>query len=583
MFLGLFGPGPNPSACFIKNGNILFWAEEERFSRIKTSPNSYPFKSIKKGLKFLKINADDIKAIGYAWDCINYKKSAIENLQETSNNFPSSSDKINKLSQEKLNLIYDPELIKNKIILFLKNEGVLKIPPIYFLQHHLCHAASTLPLNPQTKHSAIISNDGVGGIISSAIFEYKDSILSKPIKEVNLPNSLGSVYAAITEYLGYRAYEDEGRVMGLSCYGKYDLYLKDCFKQIIKPLSGEDGFYETNPTFRYNYKRTFGNRYSDKLIDLLGPPRKFDESPMEPRFRDIAFALQNSLEDILINMCIWTKEKTNVDSCFFAGGVHMNCKANGAIVRKNIFKNCFFQPASSDNGVSLGAALLAESKFEERLNIKASKLESIYKGTFYSDTEIEKTLKKSKVNYIKSKNISKDAARSISKNKIIAWFQGRMEVGARSLGARSILANPINKDARDQVNVNVKNREKWRPFCPSVLEEHFNKYFLEPKTICNKEYMIVAFEVHQQVLNQIPSCIHIDGTARPQIVSKNTNNLYWNLINHLGEIQDHPIVLNTSFNIKGEPIVENPEQALRCFYSTGIDELFIGSFIVKKN
>ena len=583
MFLGLFGPGPNPSACFIKNGEILFWAEEERFSRIKTSPNSYPFKSIKQGLKFLKINAEDIKAIGYAWDCINYKKSALKNLKETSKDFPSSSDRINNLSQEKLNLIYDPDLIKNKIILFLKNEGISNIPPIYFLPHHLCHAASAIPLNPQTKNSAIITNDGVGGIISSAIFEYKDSILNNPIKEVRLPNSLGSVYAAITEYLGYRPYEDEGRVMGLSCYGKYDAYLKNCFEQIITPLSGEDGFYSTNPTFRYNYTRTFGNRYSDKLIDLLGPPRKSNDSPMEPRFRDIAFALQNSLEEILINMCIWTKEKTNTDSCFFAGGVHMNCKANGKIVSKNIFKNCFFQPAASDNGVSLGAAILAESKFDERLRIKVSKLDSIYKGTLYSDTEIEKILKKSKVNYVKSQNISKDAAIAISENKIIGWFQGRMEVGARSLGSRSILANPINKDARDQVNVNVKNREKWRPFCPSVLEESFNQYFLEPKTFCNKEYMIVAFDVQKKVLNQIPSCIHIDETARPQKVEKKTNSLYWNLINYLGQIQNNPIVLNTSFNVKGEPIVENPEQALRCFFSTGIDELFIGSFIVKKS
>ena len=582
MFLGLFGPGPNPSACFVQNGDILFWAEEERFSRIKTSPNSYPFQSIKKGFKYLKINASDIKAIGYAWDCNNYKKSAMENLKRTADKYPSSSDKLNLLAQERLNLIYNPEIIRKKITCFLRNEDIKEIPPIYFLPHHLCHAASTIPLYPEAREGAIISNDGVGGIISSCIFEYKNLIINSPLKEVKLPNSLGSVYAALTEFLGYRAYEDEGRVMGLSCYGKYDSYLNKCFKQILKPVSAEEGFYKTDPTFRYNYMRSFGNRFSDKLVDILGQPRKPNESPLEPRFKDIAFALQTSLEEILINMCEWTKLKTNAENCFFAGGIHMNCKANGKIVSKNIFKRCFFQPAASDNGVSLGAAMLAEKRFNKKTTINPKKLDSIYMGTSYNDIEIEKILKKAKVKYIESENICKDAAISISENKIIAWFQGRMEVGARSLGARSILANPLNKEARDLVNLNVKNREKWRPFCPSVTEEHFRNYFLEPNTICNKEYMIVAFDVKKSALNQIPSCIHVDNTARPQKVSKRTNPLYWNLLNYLMEIQDHPLVLNTSFNVKGEPIVENPEQALRCFFSTGIDELFIGSFIVKK-
>jgi len=582
LFLGLFGPGPNPSACFIENGHIIFWAEEERFTRIKTSPNSLPLISIQKGLDFLKRDASEIKAIGYGWDCENYKETANRNLKETASKFPSSSDKLNSISQEKLNLIYNPLVIKNKLDLFFRKFNLNNTPPIYFISHHLCHAASTIPLSPSLNDSAIITNDGVGGIVSSAIFQYKDKILHDPIKQVKLPNSLGSVYAAITEYLGYRAYEDEGRVMGLSCYGRYNNYLKNAFNKIIKPLSASDGFFESDPTYRYNYQRSYGNRFSDKLVDLLGPPRKSEESPMEPRFKNIAFALQSSLEEILINMSEWTKEKTGAENCFYAGGIHMNCKANGKIVSRNIFKRCFFQPASSDNGVSLGAAIIAQKKFSNTSKIISGQMQSLYQGSSYSDNEIEKILKKSKIKYIKSKNIAKEAAKSINENKIIGWFQGRMEVGARALGARSILANPISKDARDLVNVNVKNREKWRPFCPSVLEESFNNYFVEPDSVCNKEYMIIAFEVHKNLLSQIPSCIHIDNTARPQKVSKNNNPLYWNLLNELKLLQDHPIVLNTSFNVKGEPIVENPEQALRCFYSTGIDELFIGSFIIKK-
>ncbi len=581
MYLGIFGPGPNSSACFIENGEILFWAEEERFTRIKTSPHSFPYLSIQKGLDYLKANINDIKAIGYGWDCVNYKEEATENLLSTNLSFPSESDELNKLSQDKLNLAYNPILIKRNIELLFNKENFSKIPKIYFLPHHLCHAASTISILEDQSHAAIITNDGVGGIISSAIFEYKDGIINEPISKVILPNSLGALYASITEYLGYRPYEDEGRVMGLSCYGKHDDFLEEAFAQILTIVEPENGFYKTDPTYRYNFKRSKGNRFSDKLIKLLGEPRKPEESPMKERYRNIAFALQASLEKALISMTSWTKEVTNADTCLFAGGVHMNCKANGYILRGNLFKNCYFQPAASDNGVCLGAALIAEKEYT-KTKIIQSRMQSLYQGTSYDDDEILKILEKCKVNYKKSSDIAKYAAKSISENKLIAWFQGRMEVGARSLGSRSILANPISSQIRDKVNINIKNRESWRPFCPSIKEEAFSKYFLNSDYKSNPEYMIIAYDVDNKYSSLIPSCVHVDNTARPQSVSFSVNPLYWNLLDHLEKYQSHPIVLNTSFNVKGEPIVENPEQALRCFYGTGLDELCIGSYVVYK-
>ncbi len=581
MYLGLFGPGPNPSACFVENGNVLFWAEEERFTRIKTSPNSFPYKSIYKGLNYLKISLKDIKGIGYAWDCINYSKQALNNLRETQNLYPSSSDYLNKTAQTNLNLRYDHLKIESYIHRLFIKENISEIPPLEFFPHHLCHAASSLILNP-SKEGVIILNDGAGEIISTSIHYYDGKSISKPLKKIFLPNSLGSVYASLTEYLGYKAYEDEGRVMGLSCYGNYNKEIHNNFLKILEPLSSEENFYFSDPTYRYNFDRNYGNRFSDKMVDLLGKPRRNDESPLDKRFIDIAFSLQSTLETILINLCEWSKKETNSKVCFFAGGVHMNCKANGNIVKSNIFKECYFQPASSDNGVSLGAALLAENIDKNDSFSKLTRLNNLYYGSSYDDKEILQLLKKIKVKYRFSENVSAEAAKSISENKLIGWFQGRMEVGARSLGGRSILANPLSPKVRDLVNLNVKNREKWRPFCPSVKEESFEKYFGGNFESSNPLYMIIAYDVKKEILGSIPSCVHIDNTARPQAVSKTTNFNYWKLLDYLEKIQKHPVVLNTSFNVKGEPIVESPEQALRCFFSTGLDELYLGSYIITK-
>ncbi len=581
MYLGLFGPGPNPSACFVDNGNVLFWAEEERFTRIKTSPNSFPYQSIYRGLKYLKISLEDIKGIGYGWDCKNYSEQALNNLSKTQLSYPSSSDYLNKLAQKNLNIRYDQIKIESYIRRLFTKENISEIPNIEFFPHHLCHVSSTLILNP-LKEGVVIINDGAGEIISTSIHYYDGNSISKPLKTIYLPNSLGSIYASLTEYLGYRAYEDEGRVMGLSCYGEYDAEIHNNFLNVLKPVSSEENFYYSDPTFRYNFKRNYGNRFSDKMVSLFGQPRKPDESPLDNRFKNLAFSLQKTLEEILINMCDWSQKETNSKVCFFAGGVHMNCKANGSIVKSNIYKECYFQPASSDNGVSLGAALLAENRDKKKSFSKLSILNNLYFGSSYEDEDILQLLKKAKVKFRYSEHVSAEAAKSISENKLIGWFQGRMEIGARSLGARSILANPLSPKARDLVNLNVKSREKWRPFCPSVKEESFDKYFDGNLNSTNPYYMIIAYDVKENMISKIPSCVHIDNTARPQAVSRKSNLKYWKLLDFLEKIQNHPLVLNTSFNIKGEPIVESPEQALRCFYSTGLDELYLGSYVITK-
>ena len=292
IFLGVFGPGPNPSACFISEGKILFWAEEERFSRIKTSPNSFPFAAIQAGLSYLSITPDHIAAIGYAWDCPHYQMESVDNLEQTLLQYPSPSDNLNRLAQQGLNLRYNPDIIKSRISSFFTRIGRSQPIPLHFYPHHLSHAYSNLFFS-SPEDQLVFINDGAGEVTSSSVHVYSVGVVHPPLLSVNLPNSLGSAYASLTEFLGYRPYEDEGRVMGLSCYGTYDSHIVSDLSHVIRlGSSSHEPFYVTNPSYRYNGTRSFGNRYSDNLVQLLGKPRSPCESPLEKRFKDIALALQ---------------------------------------------------------------------------------------------------------------------------------------------------------------------------------------------------------------------------------------------------------------------------------------------------
>ena len=343
MYLGIFGPGPNPSACFIKGGKVLFWAEEERFTRIKTSPNSFPSKAIYEGFKRLNIGPTDIKGIGYAWDCINYRKDSTDNLLATSKAYPSEMDQLNLLANERINLVYDPAIIEFNIKKIFSAEPSAKTPPIKFFDHHLCHAASCIPLLPN-EESVIITNDGAGGTISTAIHVFKGGKILPSIGSVHLPHTLGGIYASVTEYLGYRAYEDEGRVMGLACYGEYDKGLMADFGNIMRSTSPESGFYLMILHLGITISVTdqdIPTKWLNCLVypgDLVIPMR---------RFKKIAF-LQLSLEQILLSICDWSRRESGIANALFAGAF-MNCKANGVIVKSKIFDKCFSNRAS-DNG-----------------------------------------------------------------------------------------------------------------------------------------------------------------------------------------------------------------------------------------
>lgn len=578
-YLGVFGPGPNSSAALCTDNEIIAWAEEERFNRIKTAPNAYPAQAIAFCLKEAEKRDLKVKAIGYGWDCENYAELATENLKETIRKYPSETDSISLKVQDSLNLVYDPELIKNNLRLILRKNGIeMDDLDFKFYSHHLCHAASAHYCSG-FDDSVIIINDGVGEVASSTLYFIDESGEFKELENVELPNTLGGLYATITEFLGFRPYMDEGKTMGLAAYGKPNAELKEVFDDIAQDI--KDSFqYKVNPRYRYNGKRTYGKKYTDLLVEKLGKPRKYGNPAMEEPYLDIAYAAQKQLEEFLVSQLEYASGLNLSNNVCFAGGVHMNCKANGMLGEYDYFDNYFFQPAASDNGVCLGAAMLCQKDFsDEKPNYPP--LNHLYYGPGYGDDEIEEVLKRTKLNYKKCDSIAKEVAQLISDNAIVGWFQGRMEVGARALGGRSILANPLNPDARDHVNKHVKNREAWRPFCPSLQFESFKEYF--DTNIDSSNYMIIACDIDKSYLETLPSCIHIDGTVRPQTVKKEANPIYWEMLDEFKKITGHPIVVNTSFNVQGEPIVMKPEDAIRCFYGSGMDVLAIGSFLIEKS
>lgn len=577
-YLGIFGPGPNSSAALISDNEIIAWAEEERFNRIKTAPNSYPGQAIRFCLEEAAKKNLKLAAVAYAWDCDHYAELATENLKQTIAEYPSDSDTISLQAQQGLNALYHPDVVKKNLAILLGKMDVdLGELPFHFFPHHLCHAASAFYCSGFDE-SLVITNDGVGEIDSSALYYIDGKGNIEQLASVQLPHTLGGFYASVTEFLGFRPYMDEGKTMGLAAYGKPNAEIENVFSEIIQVEEGEFS-YTVNPRYRYSGSRNYGKKFTDLMVEKLGKPRAYGNSAMEAPYPDIAYAAQKKLEQALLEQVRYASKLGISDNICFAGGSHMNCKANGMLGETGLFTNWFFQPAASDNGVPLGAAMLARREFTQKEPF-VSPLKHLYFGPSFTDEEIEAVLKRCKLTYRKSENIAKEAASLIADNKIVGWFQGRMEVGARALGGRSILANPLDPDARDHVNKHVKNREAWRPFCPSLKLEGFKRMFDTP--IETSPYMIIACSIEETFGDVLPSCVHVDGTVRPQTVDKTINPLYWQMLDEFEKITGHPIVVNTSFNVQGEPIVMRPEEAVRCFFGSGMDALAIGSFIVEK-
>jgi len=540
----------NTSAAILKNGRLIAMAEEERFNRIKHSPRIHPQMAIDFCLKYAGITLEDVDSIVISGTTPKqfFKLRALYRLKRTwslPNLFFHDYKEYKHISRNNF---------------FKENNKKL-----FWYPHHLAHAASSYFCSG-FKESNIISWDALGDINSTVLGIGKNKI--DFLECYGYQNSMGALYADFTEFLGFRPHSQEGKTMGLSSYGKpvYDMSDMIIITEngyFRKPIYGPLDFIKSFTLSPNKVKFVFFER-------KFGSRRNRDEK-ITKKHQNIAATIQKTMEKLLINLSEILYKKTNLKKICLAGGCALNCNANSAVLRQDFVKDIFIQPAANDAGTSLGAALLkTNSKF---------KMDHAYWGPEFDNEEIKNVLKDSGFKYEYHDDISGVTAELLTKNEIIGWFQGRMEIGPRALGNRSILADPTNANIKNDVNIKVKHREVWRPFAPSLLERAAKEYLEDAYP---SPFMILTFFVPPEKIKEIPSVVHVDGSTRPQTVEKKVNKRYYKLIEAFEDLTSVPVILNTSFNDKGEPIVCTPQDAINTFRKTGLDYLAIGNYLVSK-
>ncbi len=552
------------SSALMINGKLVSAAPEERFTRKKWTTD-FPINSANWCLKNSNLSWKDLDLIAIPWNPglnISSASSRWDNniswRGEMLSNIPSNILKATKnYNPGPMNLSFD----KTKIV---------------YLNHHDCHAASAIFVSP-FKKCDYLTIDGHGETETCLIGNYDGKKL-KNNHSIAYPHSVGLLYGTFTDFLGFKPDNDEWKTMALASYSKKENLFDKKFLKIYE--MNQDGFELNLSYFDFYLFDRKPNFYNKKLVELFGKPRRKNEKITKKHF-EIAGALQRTFEKIVFHLLKLTKKfGGQSNNVVLAGGAAMNCVFNGKLEKNDIYKNNFVPPWPDDLGVTIGATFLANKNLKKiKNNFLINK--SVYLGPKYSNIEIENLLKKYGLKFKKIKKISSYVAQMISKGYLVGWFQDRMEFTHRALGNRSILADPRNKNMKDIINKAVKYRESFRPFAPAVLGEKAHEIFDIKKD--NKiEYMEKAIMVKENWRKKIPAVTHVDGTARVQTVFENYNPKFYKLIKEFYKLTKVPILVNTSFNLNGEPIVENPSDAIRTFYTCGLDVLVLGEYIIEK-
>ncbi len=551
------------SACLLKDGKVIAAAQQERFSR-KKHDLGFPYDAIKYCLSEAKIKMSDVDYVAfYEKPYLKFERLLFQFIETFPKSLPAFVDSLPGWLSERLLV---PNLIEE-----LGYKG-----KVYYLEHHLSHAASAFLASP-FKEAAILTTDGVGEFATTAIGYGKGNNIQL-LEEIHFPHSIGLLYSTITAYLGFKVNNSEYKVMGLAPYGKPRF--KKEFGRLMEVNS--DGSIRMNMEyFDYHFAKRMPSKKLEKMFGM--PARKRDEE-ITQFHKDVAASLQQKTEEAIFAMLRHLYQKTKCPNLCMAGGVALNSVANGKILSKTQFKRIFIQPAAGDAGTSMGAALYLYNSILKKP--KVYRLQSAFFGTHYSNDEIKQFLEKNKIKYktfSSRKQLIKTTAELIWENNVIGWFQGRMEWGPRALGARSILSNPCNPKMQDILNLKVKHREKFRPFAPVVPVEKAEEWFECDYPIPEPtDYMLMVYPIKKEKRKIIPAVTHVDGSGRLQTIRRQQNPLYYDLIKEFEKISKVPILINTSFNIRGEPIACSPEDAYRCMMGTGIDYLVMGNFIIKR-
>ena len=592
--LGISAFYHDSAACLIKEGKIIAAAQEERFSR-KKHDSSFPHHSIRFCLKFAKIDLDEVtNVVFYEKPFLKFERLLETYLAYAPQGFSSFAKSMPLWIKDKL-------FQKSLIIKNLKNTLGNKIDwhnRLLFSEHHLSHAASAFYPSP-FENAAILTLDGVGEWSTTSFAIGKGNDI-KIVKEIHFPHSLGLLYSAFTFYTGFKVNSGEYKVMGLAPYGK-PRYANLITDKLL--LVASDGSFKLDMSY-FDYAS--GLKMTNKKFDDLfgGPPRK-PESEITQREMDLAASIQQVTEQLVSKLARGIAKETGEKNLCLAGGVALNCVANGLILREKIFDKIWIQPAAGDAGGAIGSALSAwhlHHNKNRKINLGKDLMQGSFLGPEFSDLQIKDELVSSGAVFKKlsNTNLVERVVSALIKKKAIGWMQGRMEFGPRALGARSIIADPRSKYMQKQLNLKVKQRESFRPFAPSVLREDVSEWFeldddspymtivaniKKNKRLILKENEKKLFGIDQLNVprSTVPTITHVDYSARIQTVHLDTNALYHSVISKFKEKTGCPIIINTSFNIRGEPIVCTPSDAYRCFMGTNLDVLVIGNYFLCKD
>jgi len=590
--LGISAFYHDSAACLLKDGEIIAAAQEERFTR-KKHDSSYPYNAIEFVLNFSKLRLSEIdKIVFFEKPFLKFERLLETYVAFAPKGFLSFAKAMPLWIKEKL---FQKNLLFNK--LKLHDNSYISDQNIFFSDHHLSHASSAFFPSPFDE-AIVLTADGVGEWATTTVAIGKGNNLEIK-KEIHFPHSLGLLYSAFTYYCGFKVNSGEYKLMGLAPYGS-PVY-KDKIKQLIDIK--EDGTFRLNQDyFNYATGLTMTNK---KFNNLFGQKVRDSKNERIRQFHmDIAASIQEITEDIMIKLTRSIRNEYGINNLCLAGGVALNCVANGKILKEKIFDNIWIQPAAGDAGGSLGAALALWhiEQNNARNNNFLDKMKGSYLGPEFSQEQIENELKLAGANFevVDYEEMIVKTAEFLAKEKAIGWFQGRMEFGPRALGARSILADPRSDKMQKNLNLKVKYRESFRPFAPSILRDNLSDWFEINE---DSPYMLLVADINAQKkiemtqeqkklfgidkLNikrsEIPAVTHVDYSARIQTVTKEVNKTYYDLILRFKELTGCPILINTSFNVRGEPIVHSPTNAFNCFMGTGLDYLIIGNCILDKS
>ncbi len=597
IVLGINAFGQNPSAALVFDGKLRAFSHEERFNRLKSSHSLFPAQALTWCLASQKIKMEDVDKIAINWDCGKYPYRILSNMARTAarklfQNQPGNPGQGDGMGGV-INYInrYRPANYQSMIHAGLRECGFKgRLPELVYVNHHLSHAYQAY-YQSGYQDALVLVADGHGEEACVSGYKVYKGEFTK-ILEYPVPYSLGWFYGGFTAYLGFHANRDEGKLMGLAAYGEASKDANPWLGHLNKILRVDRYGFELNPYFFKLGGNYHHPRFTDKLVKYITRidpellPIGLEERAehhgrninryLLPKYIALAYAVQTRLEEALQAVVRRMTHETGLNKLCLAGGVFMNCKANYSISEMQEVKELFIHPAASDDGSALGAAYHVSRQLGDD---PVDPLLHVQHGASHSPDTIRKALEISGIDYREMSDPALETARLLAQGKFVAWFQGGAEMGARALGGRSIIACPNKEQVKDEINAKVKFRESWRPYCPSITAEDSGRFLVRAE---NSPFMICADKAKPLLEKQAPATVHVDQTVRPQIVAESVLPLWHRLITETGKLTGVPVLLNTSFNARGEPIVNSPFDAIRTFYSTGLEALVLGDFLVLK-